>query len=74
MDIPYEKIIIACSGIYRITHLVMGKTTSKKALSCAGTQGGANPKLGRSSTGLNLGASARHVYTNVESKLGSEAN
>ena len=36
--IPYGKIIRASNGIYRVTHLVMGKTTSKKALSCAHTQ------------------------------------
>ena len=36
--IPYGKIIRASNGIYRVTHLVMGKTISKKALSCARTQ------------------------------------
>ena len=53
---------------------MMGKITSKKAFFCARTQGGANPKLGQSLTGLNLGASARPAYINVGSKLGPEAN
>ena len=30
--------IMASKCIYMVTHLVMGKTTSKKALSCAHTQ------------------------------------
>ena len=54
------------------THLVMGKTTSKKALSYVHTQRGANPRLGRSWTGLNLDASARSTYTNVGPKIRSK--
>ena len=37
-DISYGKIIMASKCIYRVTHLVMGKTISKKALSCVRTQ------------------------------------
>ena len=53
---------------------MIGKTTSKKALSCTRLQEGENPKLGRNSTCLNLFASARPTYMNVGPKLGLEAN
>ena len=65
---------MASKCIYIVTHLVIGKTTSKKALSCTRLQEGENPKLGRNSTCLNLFASARPTYMNVGPKLGLEAN
>ena len=35
---PYGKMIMASKCIYMVTHFVIGKTTNKKALSCAHSQ------------------------------------